>query len=158
MNEKRNPTPAAAARESTARANATWEALSAAYAVLDRYFDTDQLWTDLSTHEYAVMYTLSKRSGPVRMRSLSEAVSLSQPGLSRLVDRLAARGLVQRLRAPQDGRGVLVELTDQGRTVERRVERQHSRSVAAAIAAALKPAEQDQLRVLCARLARLGGR
>ena len=43
--------------------------------------------------------------------------------LSRLVDRLAERGLVERCADPADGRGVRLSLTDAGRVVQRRIGR-----------------------------------
>ena len=45
--------------------------------------------------EYDVLYTLSKRDGPIRARELNKQVLLSQPALSRLLDRLAERALSQ---------------------------------------------------------------
>lgn len=39
---------------------------------------------------------------------------LSSAGVTSRIDRLERRGLVRRLRDPDDRRGVIVELTDQG--------------------------------------------
>jgi DNA-binding MarR family transcriptional regulator len=135
-----------------ARAKAAWEALLVAHSVLLRNFDSEHIWTDVSMHEYDVLHTLRQHHGPMRMRNLSESVLLSQPGLSRLVDRLVARGLVRRHKDPQDGRGVLVELTEEGRAVQRRIDRSRGRSVADAVMRALSGPEQEQLRDLCAKL------
>jgi len=134
------------------RAKAAWEALLVAHSVLLRNFDSEHIWSDVSMHEYDVLHTLRQHHGPMRMRTLSESVLLSQPGLSRLVDRLVARGLVRRHKDPQDGRGVLVELTEEGRAVQRRIDRSRGRSVADAVMRALSPAEQEQLRDLCVKL------
>ncbi|MCW5950714.1 MAG: MarR family transcriptional regulator, partial [Propionibacteriaceae bacterium] len=76
-------------------ANEAWESLMTAHARLLRQFAGDD-WEDLSMREYDVLYTLSKCPEPVRMGELGQHVLLSQPGLSRLVDRLAERGLVAR--------------------------------------------------------------
>ena len=78
---------------------------------------------------------------------------LSQPALSRMVDRLADRGLVSRTTDPSDGRGVRLALTEDGRAVQRRIGRRHARSVARAMLAGLTPAELRQLEELCAKLA-----
>ena len=139
-------------QDDTARANAAWEALLIAHSVLIKHFDMDHVWTDVSMHEYDVLYTLRRHDAPMRMRSLSESVLLSQPGLSRLVDRLVKRGLVQRHRATQDGRGILVELTPEGRIVQRKTAKAHDRSVADVVTRALNDAEQEQLRTLCGKL------
>ena len=90
--------------------------------------------------EYDVLYTLSKCREPVRISELNRHVLLSQPALSRLVDRLAERGLVERQPDPADGRGIRLSLTDAGRELQRQVGRQHARSVARAMAAGLTPA------------------
>jgi len=145
-------TAASNSQSDATRAKAAWEALLVAHSVLLRNFDSEHLWSDVSMHEYDVLHTLRQHHGPMRMRTLSESVLLSQPGLSRLVDRLVARGLVHRRKDPQDGRGVLVELTDEGRSVQRRIDRNRGRSVADAVMRTLSGPEQDQLRALCVKL------
>src|SRR6266702_7100808 len=49
--------------------------------------------------------------GPVTATSLAAACGVSSNALTTVVDRLAARGLVQRIRDPDDRRRVLVSLT-----------------------------------------------
>jgi DNA-binding MarR family transcriptional regulator len=49
-----------------------------------------------------------------RAQDLAEQVHLSQSALSRLVDRLARHGLVQRFTCDMDRRGIYVQLTDAG--------------------------------------------
>ena len=121
-------------------ANDAWEALLSAHAVLMKQFAAEDIWADVSMREYDVLYTLSKCPGPVRLSELNRHVLLSQPALSRLVDRLAERGLVERQTDPADGRGVRLSLTDAGRAMQRQIGRQHARSVARALTAALTPA------------------
>ncbi len=116
-------------------ANQAWEAMLTAHARLMREFEATDVWGDLSMREYDVLYTLSKCPAPVRLRELGESVLLSQPGLSRLVDRLVQRGLVQRSPDPSDGRSVLVRLTPAGAARQRAVGRRHARSVARAMSA-----------------------
>src|SRR3954470_18475971 len=50
-----------------------------------------------------------------RMQELSEGVHLSQSALSRLIGRLEADGLVQRMMCTNDRRGIFACLTDAGR-------------------------------------------
>ena len=87
------------------------------------------------------------------MSELNRHVLLSQPALSRLVDRLAERGLVERCADPADGRGVRLSLTDAGRVVQRRIGRRHARGVARAMTAGLTAAELAQLETICLKLA-----
>ena len=134
-------------------ANNAWEALLSAHAVLMKQFAAEDIWADVSMREYDVLYTLSKCPEPVRLSELNRHVLLSQPALSRLVDRLADRGLVERCSDPADGRGVRLSLTEAGRAVQRQVGRQHARGVARAMTAGLDPAELRQLEAICRKLA-----
>ena len=135
-------------------ANDAWEALLTAHASLSRRFNAEDIWEDLSMREYDVLYTLSKCPHPIRLSELNRHVLLSQPALSRLVDRLAERGLVERCSDPADGRGVRLSLTEAGRTLQHQIGRQHARGVARAMTAGLDPGELKQLETICLKLAR----
>jgi DNA-binding MarR family transcriptional regulator len=134
-------------------ANDAWEALMSAHASLIRRFAAEDSWEDLTMREYDVLYTLSKCPNPIRLGELNRHVLLSQPALSRMVDRLVERGLVSRAADPRDGRGVRLALTEEGLAVQRRIGRRHGRSVAQAMRAGLTPAELRQLEEICAKLA-----
>jgi DNA-binding MarR family transcriptional regulator len=135
-------------------ANDAWEALLSAHAVLMKQFAAEDIWDDISMREYDVLYTLSKCDGPLRLTELNRHVLLSQPALSRLVDRLAERGLSERHADAADGRCVLLSLTETGRDRQREVGRRHARSVARAVTAGLDPGELRQLEAICLKLAR----
>jgi len=115
------------------RANDAWESLLTVHAVFMKGFAAQDIWGDVSMKEYDVLYALSKSGDPVRLSDLHRRVLLSQPALSRLVDRLVARGLVERCDDPGDGRAVRVTLTDLGRQRQRDVGRAHARDVTAAM-------------------------
>lgn len=134
-------------------ANDAWEALLSAHAVLMKQFAAEDVWTDISMREYDVLYTLSKCPGPVRISELNRHVLLSQPALSRMVDRLAERGFLERQSDPADGRGVRLSLTEAGRAMQRQVGQRHARSVARALNAALDPGELRELETVCQKLA-----
>ena len=134
-------------------ANDAWESLLAAHAVLMKRFAAQDIWADVSMREYDVLYTLSKCAEPINLTELNRHVLLSQPALSRLVDRLAERGLVERCADPADGRGVRVSLTGDGRAVQRAIGRRHARGVARAMTAELSAAELAQLETICRKLA-----
>jgi DNA-binding MarR family transcriptional regulator len=137
----------------TTRANDAWEALLSAHAALMKQFAAEDIWAEASMREYDVLYTLSKCREPIRISELNRHVLLSQPALSRLVDRLAERGLIEREPDPADGRGVLLSLTDAGRAVQRHIGRRHARGVARAMTAGLDPGEMAQLETICLKLA-----
>jgi DNA-binding MarR family transcriptional regulator len=126
----------------TRLANDAWEALLSAHARLMKQFAAEEIWQDLSMREYDVLYTLSKCREPVRMGELHRHVLLSQPALSRMVDRLVERGFVERCPDPEAGR-------DQQRQIGRR----HAGSVARALAAELSRDELRQLAAICWKLA-----
>ena len=134
-------------------ANDAWEALLAAHAALMKQFAAEDIWAELSMREYDVLYTLAKCPLPARLSELNRHVLLSQPALSRLVDRLAARGLVRRHADPADGRSILLSLTPAGRGLQRRIGRRHARDVARAMTAGLDRGELRALETACLKLA-----
>lgn len=133
-------------------ANAAWEALLGAHATLMRRFEAESMWCEVSLHEYDVLYTLSKCPNPQRLGELGRHVMLSQPGLSRLVERLVERGLIAKGPDPVDARATLLALTDEGRSVQRRVGRAHALSVAEALSSRLSPTQMSELSVLATLL------
>ena len=78
---------------------------------------------------------------------LSSVLGLTHSGTVRLVDRLAAEGLVERVGA-QDGRGVSVVLTPRGRRRAARILRTREKS----LVSALSPLSSDELDNLAAAL------
>jgi DNA-binding MarR family transcriptional regulator len=139
----------------TRLANDAWEALLTAHARLIKQFAAEDVWDELSMREYDVLYTLSKNDGPLRIGELHRHLLLSQPALSRMVDRLAERGLIERQPDPADRRAVRLSLTRAGREKQREIGRRHARSVARAVTAELGPREVEQLGTLCWKLASL---
>ena len=133
------------------RANEAWESLMKAYAVLMKQFNAEDIWGEATMREYDVLYQLSKCDSPLRMSELNRHVLLSQPALSRMVDRLAERGLVDRCPDPGDRRGVRLSLTPAGREVQRRIGSPHARSITRALKV-LTPEELEQLAVITGKL------
>jgi DNA-binding MarR family transcriptional regulator len=116
-------------------------------------FVSERMWNELSIREYDVLYTLSKCAEPIRLGDLQQQVLLSQPALSRMVDRMVSRGLVRRETDPADARSILLSLTDDGLAAQRRVGRHHARSVANVMTTALTQAQLLELREICRALA-----
>lgn len=134
-------------------ANDSWEALLTAHAVLMKRFAAAPIWDEVSIREYDVLYTLSKHAAPIRLGELNRNVLLSQPALSRLVERLVDRGLVERTPDPVDGRGVRLGLTEAGREQQRRTGRRHADDVTREVGAALTETEMRQLEAITRKLA-----
>ncbi|MDX8147874.1 MarR family transcriptional regulator [Lentzea sp. BCCO 10_0061] len=133
------------------RANEAWESLMKAYSVLMKQFNAEDIWGDLTMREYDVLYQLSKCDSPLRMSELNRHVLLSQPALSRMVDRLVDRGYVDRCPDPGDRRGVRLSLTPAGRETQKQIGSPHARSVTRALNV-LTPEELEQLAVITGKL------
>ena len=131
----------------------TWESLFRAQVAVMRRLQSGPAFKTLAVNEYDVLFTLSRcPSGWLRLNELNDNVLLSQSSLSRLVERLEKRGLVERMPAPQDGRGVLLKLTDAGRDLQKQIGREHVRDISALIAPALTASEQRELLRLTEKL------
>jgi DNA-binding MarR family transcriptional regulator len=61
-----------------------------------------------------VLYTL-KSQGPMRLGDLAEAMRLDASTVSRHVQQLADRGLIERDPDPEDGRARIIAISDAGR-------------------------------------------
>src|SRR5881392_118267 len=83
-----------------------WRGFLRAHATLVRELDeelTERHGLPLSS--YDVLVVLSEApDGQLRMSNLADAVLLSRSGLSRLVSRLAAQGLIERVECEDDAR------------------------------------------------------
>lgn len=60
------------------------------------------------------------RHGRLPMRVVGERLMIHPTSATNIVQRLAAQGLVERIPNPDDGRGTLAQLTDEGDAVMRR--------------------------------------
>lgn len=73
----------------------------------------------LSRGEVGALSALRISGPPFRLSPtrLAKGLMLSSAGVTSRIDRLERRGLVRRLDDPDDRRGVIIELTDEGRDV-----------------------------------------
>jgi DNA-binding MarR family transcriptional regulator len=94
-----------------------WRAFLIAHARVARRLETDLMArSDLPLAEFDVLFQLDMADGQrLRMNELAERVVLSRAGITRLVDRLVADGLVARLKCADDARGSYAVLTELGR-------------------------------------------
>jgi DNA-binding MarR family transcriptional regulator len=108
-----------------------WQALLHAYHEVIRTLDRElRDEHDLPLAAYDVLLRLARAPDrALRMTDLAERVMLSPSGLTRLVDRLSAKRLVERRTDPGDGRVALASLTDEGLKQLRRAARTHLRGI-----------------------------
>jgi DNA-binding MarR family transcriptional regulator len=95
---------------------AFWQSLMRALVVVPRVLDEDLDEAErLSVNQYSILMFLSEAEGRrMRLGDLAETTSLTISGITRLVNRLAADGLVERRRCEDDGRGFYAVLTRRG--------------------------------------------
>ena len=138
---------------STTTAVTAWEALFRAQVSVLRNLQEDFPSHELSLNEYDVLFNLSGQPRHrLRLRDLNRHLLLTQPSVSRLVDRLVGRGLVRKESDPGDGRGTVVCLTSEGFRLFRRVAVVHARSIAEQVGGALDEDELRTLAALCEKL------
>jgi DNA-binding MarR family transcriptional regulator len=108
-----------------------WQALLHAHHEVIRKLDRElREEHGLPLAAYDVLVRLARAPDrALRMTDLAQRVLLSPSGLTRLVDRLVARGLVERRTDPADGRVALACLTEAGRHEVRRAARTHLRGI-----------------------------
>lgn len=139
-------------RSNARLANEVWEALFRAQATIAGELAAGTDWGELLPREYGVLYALSTAPNGLRITQLGEDVLLTQAGMSRLVGRLEARGLVWRGDDPDDARACRVRLTSAGAELQRTVGLSHGRLVAQAMTRRLDLEQLVQLGDLCRRL------
>jgi DNA-binding MarR family transcriptional regulator len=95
-----------------------WRAFLSRHARVARRLEVDLIArSDLPLAEYDVLFQLALAEGQrLRMNELADRVLLSRAGITRLVDRLMADGLVGRLKCASDARGYYAVLTPDGMT------------------------------------------
>jgi DNA-binding MarR family transcriptional regulator len=95
---------------------AAWRALLAAHARLVRRIDAELTEAGLLPMDwYDVLLALHEAPRRrIRLSALADRIVFSRSGLTRLVDRLEARGLLRRELCPEDGRGAYAVLTEAG--------------------------------------------
>ena len=115
----------------TAKEQAAWRAFVRALTVAPRVLDADlDDASRLNMADYHVLVLLSERpERAMRMNELAAEAILTPSGLTRVVERLTRRGLVERVRSQADGRGQVAQLTEVGFEAVLAAYPQHLRSV-----------------------------
>lgn len=121
-------------------------------AALDRELAADKRLASLemSAAQYVIMANLA---GPEAKSAsdLCKGISYDAGAMTRMLDRLEAKGLIRRMRSAQDRRLMHLELTDEGRAAYPRM-REMSMAVANRFLRGFTRAEARQLESLLARM------
>ncbi|MDL5158791.1 MarR family winged helix-turn-helix transcriptional regulator [Actinomycetospora termitidis] len=132
-----------------------WRNLGRVTQRLPRLLDDAMLrGAGLTMSEFAVLDAMGgSPEATVRMSDLAAEIGLSLSRVSRVVDKLAARGWCRRVRHGGDGRSALVVLTDDGgarvaaaRPLHRRLAREH-------VLDRVPPADRDAVAAALAAIA-----
>ncbi|KAA3449370.1 MarR family transcriptional regulator [Mesorhizobium sp. SARCC-RB16n] len=102
---------------------------------------------------YDVLHELAEAGeGGLRPFQLIERTLFAQYNISRLLARLEADGLVEKLPVADDGRGQIIRVTAKGRETRRRMWAVYGRSIAELVGAKLSPDELGMVSALLGRL------
>ena len=134
-----------------------WESLFRAQVSVLRQLNAEFPTAELSFNEYDVLFNLARQpERRLRIRDLNRHLLLTQPSVSRLVDRLVQRQLVTKQSDPGDGRGTIVLITDPGYELFRKVAVIHAESIRRRVGGVRDAEELRELTTLTEKL-RLGG-
>ncbi|MDK1348521.1 MarR family transcriptional regulator [Streptomyces sp. 378] len=75
---------------------------------------------EITSPQFAVLNTLVAEPG-LDQRTVGERVGLDRSTIAEVISRLSRRGLLDKVRDPQDGRRSLLHLTDEGAHTHRRL-------------------------------------
>jgi len=121
-------------------------------AALDRELAADKRLAplEMSAAQYIIMANLAGPE-PKSASDLCKGISYDAGAMTRMLDRLEAKGLIRRMRSAQDRRLMHLELTDEGRAAYPRM-REMSMAVANRFLRGFTRAEARQLESLLARM------
>jgi DNA-binding MarR family transcriptional regulator len=132
----------------------TWAAFLRAHARVVRELERElQAEQRLALTDYDVLVQLARADERrLRMSELADRLLLSRSGVTRLVDRLVAEGLVERATCDTDRRGQWAALTDAGVDRLRAASPTHLRGVAEHFLDRLTPDELDAMERMLGRV------
>lgn len=135
---------------------AAWRAFLRAHAtVVDRLDEELQQEQGLPLTWFEVLLHLQwSPEGRLRLSELAERLLLSRSGLTRLVDRMVAAGLLERQACPTDRRGAFAALTKEGKAKLKRARPVHLRGVQQHFADLLTAGEVE---AICTGLEKVAG-
>jgi len=124
-----------------------WHAFIHSHARVVRILEAElEAECGLSLPGYEVLAHLSDApDGRLRMSDLASHAVLTPSGLTRLVDKLARDGLVERARCAEDARVVYAVITDDGRSRLRAAYPTHLRGVREHLVDRLTPQQQQAI-------------
>ncbi len=136
--------------DDTATALKLWVVLSRAHVAVSAHAAADVARHGLTLTEFAILEALYHR-GAMLQGEVQRRILVSSGGITFLVDRLVAKGLVERQQCPSDRRARYAALTPAGERLLRRIFPGHAAVIERAVGA-LEPAEQAAVTALLKRM------
>lgn len=109
-----------------------WVVLARAHAAVSRIVRADIAGYGLTEGEFAVLEALFHK-GPMLLGDVQRRILVSSGGITYLIDRLVAKGLVERRPCPEDRRAIYAALTGEGESLVARIFPKHAEAVARAV-------------------------
>jgi DNA-binding MarR family transcriptional regulator len=133
---------------------AVWTGFVQTHTALTRELDANlRAAHRLPLTDFEILLWLANRPcDGMRMAALADSVLLSPSGLSRAVERLESRGLVQRIPCSEDRRGSYAALTESGVDLVRTAGATHAAGIRRRFLDRLTPAETQLLATFWDRL------
>lgn len=150
------PTPAATADPTASQPQAAaaadtalrlWVVLARAYTAVARHAEADVARHGLTGSEFGILEALYHK-GPLLLGEIQRRVLVSSGGITFLVDRLAARGLVERRACPEDRRARYAALTPDGEALIERIFPEHRARLHAVLAGLTESEQREAARLL----------
>ena len=77
-----------------------------------------------------MIHSLQKEKKDIRISDLSDAMNLPRPGVTRTVKEMEAKGYLQKLTSPDDGRVTYISITEKGERLSRKYDQDYFSSLA----------------------------
>lgn len=136
-----------------------WRSYLQSHASILRVLDADLMTQhDMTTRDYEVLlYLAQAQDRRLPMSALAESTMLTRSGITRLVDGLVTRGLIERVSCPNDARVSYAQLTSSGYDKLREAGCTHVASIRRLFLEHFSTEETEQLAALLSRLPGAGG-
>lgn len=105
--------------------NMTYYAVMAAYKSMRKTIAEEASRVGLTPPQFRLLRTIAK-NGAMSSNRISQEMLVTPPNVTGVVDRLEAKGLVNRIADPQDRRTTMIELTAEGKYLQETVSKAYN--------------------------------
>jgi MarR family 2-MHQ and catechol resistance regulon transcriptional repressor len=139
--------PGVANDENVEQALKLWVVLSRAHDAVAAHSQADIARHGLTPAEFGVLEALYHK-GPLLLGEVQRKILVTSGGVTYLVDRLAAKGLVERRRCPTDRRAAYAALTPEGEALIREIFPAHGEAIERALAGLTADEKEQAIHLL----------